>query len=377
MINIHLHAESLKISWIRRVYNGTMDNCLLTLLKMFLPETSPFDACFGNWFVQKQALLVNNPFWKDVCNAYNHLLLNFCNTPSCQPLWKNSFIKINNSPVFYKQWFDKGVRFVNDLLDNNGKFLSFNDFQKKYNIMTNFVHYYGLCKSIKEGFGKYNEFQKIEQPIRPDIVSLICKYDKGCSHIYSTLLAEFRTEQKSLIKWRRSYNLDKNIWREYSLVPFNCSSVIDLRWFQYKLLNNILYTNDMLLKFKIVDKEECSFCRSHPESIIHLFCECQPSLRLWSQLQDWILQKTGINLKFTRENILFGFRGSHNNALNCILIKVKQTLYNSRQSAKPPSFAKCKLSIIQYYLQEKYIAQINCRYNQFEKKWCSFKNMQN
>ena len=110
------------------------------------------------------------------------------------------------------------MRFVNDLLDNNGKFLSFNDFQTKYKIITNFIQYYGLCKSIKEGFGRYKEFQKVKQPIRPDIVSL---------NIYSTLLGEFRTEQKSLIKWRRSFNLDENLWREYSLVPFKCSSIID------------------------------------------------------------------------------------------------------------------------------------------------------
>ena len=58
MINIHLHAESLKISWIRRAFNGSMDNCLMSLLESFLPETSPFDARFGNWFVQEQALSV-------------------------------------------------------------------------------------------------------------------------------------------------------------------------------------------------------------------------------------------------------------------------------------------------------------------------------
>ena len=69
-------------------------------------------------------------------------------------------------------------------------------FKQKYKIITNFIQYYGLCKSIKEGFGRYKEFQKVKQPIRPDIVSLICKFDTGCSHIYSTLLGEFRTEQK-------------------------------------------------------------------------------------------------------------------------------------------------------------------------------------
>ena len=154
MINIHLHAESLKISWIRRVFNGTIDKCLMSLLESFSPENSPFNACFGNLFIQKQALSIRNPFWKDVCNAYNHLLTNYCNVPSCQPLWKSCLIKINNSSVYYKQWYDKGVRFVNDLLDNNGSFLSFDEFQTKYNITTNFIQYYGLCRSIKDGFGK-------------------------------------------------------------------------------------------------------------------------------------------------------------------------------------------------------------------------------
>ena len=263
--------------------------------------------------------------------------------------------KINNSPVYYKTWHDKGVCFVNDLLDNDGRFLSLNDFQMKYSIKTNFIQYYGICESIKEGFGRHRTLKKSEQPIRPDIVSLICKFDKGCSHIYSTLLGEIRTAQKSLTKWRRSFDLDENSWREYCLVPFKCSSIIDLKWFQYKLLNRILYTNDILLKFKIVENGECSFCQSYPESIIHLFCECQSSLYLWSCLQRWILQKTGVNLRFTKENILFGFRGPHNNALNCILIKVKQEQYRFRQSKKPPSFVKCESVIVQYFKQEKYI----------------------
>ena len=80
----------------------------------------------------------------------------------------------------------------------------------------------------------------------------------------------------------------------------------------------------MLLKFRVVDKEECSFCQSYPESIIHLFCECQPSLFIWSQLQCWILQKTGIKLNFTSRKIYFlDSGGANNNALNCILIKGK------------------------------------------------------
>ena len=33
------------------------------------------------------------------------------------PLWMNKTIKIENKPVFYEDWFRKGICFVNDIFD--------------------------------------------------------------------------------------------------------------------------------------------------------------------------------------------------------------------------------------------------------------------
>ena len=229
------------------------------LLNNFLPVTLPFNPCFGNWYVNQQALSVKNSFWKDVFKAYYHLLTMYCKRKACQLLWNNEFIKVNNSPVYYKKWYDKGVRFVYDLLDGNGNFLSYNDFQIKYHIRTNFIQYYGLRESIKVSLVKSEPLYSIDQPLRPDIVSLICRFKKGCSHIYTALLTECNCEQKSLIKWRQDFEIEDTKWRKYCLVAFKCSSEIDLRWFQYKLLNRFLYTNDILYKMKIIDNVKCSF----------------------------------------------------------------------------------------------------------------------
>ena len=102
MINIYLHAKSLKISWIIRLLNGSIDNCLKSLLNTFLPVTLQFNPSLGNWYVNQQALSVKNSFWKDVFKAYYHVLTMYCKTKACQPLWNNEFIKVNNSPVYYK-----------------------------------------------------------------------------------------------------------------------------------------------------------------------------------------------------------------------------------------------------------------------------------
>ena len=50
------------------------------------------------------------------------------------PLWHNSLIKIGNKPVFYQDWFLKGISKVNQLKDDSFNFLSHTSFQNKYNL---------------------------------------------------------------------------------------------------------------------------------------------------------------------------------------------------------------------------------------------------
>jgi hypothetical protein len=44
-----------------------------------------------------------------------------------QSIWFNKKLKIDNTIVsFYYKWCDAGIFFINDLLDENNEFLSFN-----------------------------------------------------------------------------------------------------------------------------------------------------------------------------------------------------------------------------------------------------------
>jgi hypothetical protein len=53
------------------------------------------------------------------------------------PLWMNKTIKIENKPVFYEDWFRKGMCFVNDIMSEDGKFLSIDLLETKFNISKN------------------------------------------------------------------------------------------------------------------------------------------------------------------------------------------------------------------------------------------------
>jgi hypothetical protein len=101
-------------------------------------------------------------------------LCKYCDNPPTapedilsQPLWLNSEIKIGGKPVLYQHWANADVFFINDLLKNEGGFLSLEQFPNKYGIISNFLEYLynGLLKAIpmkfKEVIAVNNKLEKV------------------------------------------------------------------------------------------------------------------------------------------------------------------------------------------------------------------------
>ena len=89
---------------------------------------------------------------------------------------------------------------------------------------------------------------KIPQPLIPDALSFVIKQQKGCSHIYSVILKRRKTENKSFLKWKCIFDLNDKRWESYCSLGFQCTIDVALHWFQYKVVQRILFTNDLLLK---------------------------------------------------------------------------------------------------------------------------------
>ena len=69
-------------------------------------------------------------------------------------IWNNQDIKIDNKTIFFRTWFDKGVHTVKDLVDQNLDFLTYEEFQLRYQLQTNFLTYYGLINAIPQEYKK-------------------------------------------------------------------------------------------------------------------------------------------------------------------------------------------------------------------------------
>ena len=63
-------------------------------------------------------------------------------------LFNNKDILIDGHTIFYSKWFEKGIISIQDILDHTGKFLTFNEFQKKYGVKCNFLNYLQVLSAI-------------------------------------------------------------------------------------------------------------------------------------------------------------------------------------------------------------------------------------
>ena len=48
------------------------------------------------------------------------------------PIYYNIYIKFGGSHVYFKSWFNKGIRYINDLVNKNGEFYQQNESLQKF-----------------------------------------------------------------------------------------------------------------------------------------------------------------------------------------------------------------------------------------------------
>ena len=63
-------------------------------------------------------------------------------------LWNNQDITIEGKSLFWKSWTENGIYYIQDILNENGKFFTYEEFIRKYKIKINFLNYFQILASI-------------------------------------------------------------------------------------------------------------------------------------------------------------------------------------------------------------------------------------
>ena len=123
--------------------------------------------------------------------------------------------------------------------------------------------------------------------------NLLLSFEKLTSKELYSILIPKKTSMPTSQQYFNSLFSDSNLhWKLMYLLPREISRSTSCRAFQYKILNNALYLNKMLLRFRKTPYPLCSFCKLHDENPIHIFSGCNQVISLWIEIKLFFSEYT-------------------------------------------------------------------------------------
>ena len=156
-------------------------------------------------------------------------------------------------------------------------------------------------------------------------------------------------------------------WEEIHTRNFKCSVDTRLRSFYFKIFHKAIAFNDFLFKINRKDSPNCAFCDEVPESIIHIFCECDFVRPIWEELLKIIKDKHDIDFSASNFDKIFGVL--NDKFLTYLFLCLKYHIYSCKFQNKSPSFSGFKIFVKNNRECEYAIAKKRGKLSLHFKKW--------
>ena len=147
MVNVSVFIMSLKVIWLRRLIIFSDNDNWSILSRINLNKLFSLGDAYSNTVIKD----IRNPFWKNVLESWIQYIRSD-KTDSLvkimhSPLWGN--IQINeNGNYIVNEWYNKGIRNVMDLIDENGLIYEFQELKQRYDIPGTYLDYIRLINKI-------------------------------------------------------------------------------------------------------------------------------------------------------------------------------------------------------------------------------------
>ena len=230
------------------------------------------------------------------------------------PIWNLSFCKVEGIVKNRKLLQRKGLTYVQDLFNENGNILGYEDFKTKFGVNINFVHFYALTHSLRQEWKEHST--QNDGPSVKDDIKKIRQTKKLCRYIYLHMVNQIKCDQTCQQKWQKvGMNVTDEEWKLLYKSPFVCTMESKLQAFQYQILKRSLVTNKLLCIYKIKDTNKCHFCNSGVETIEHLFYDCNIVRKFWLDLSNILPVDLNSKKVMCRKDVLVGNTYDNNNLL--------------------------------------------------------------
>ena len=154
MIDLISFNKSLKTSWIQRYLDSTNNGKWKAFFDLALQNYGRENVFTGNLNIKDTTTLikVSDAFLAELLKLWAEV--NFEQKITTleqlqeQSLWYNSLIRIENKPIFFKDWCSKGITKVKHLQSpESNNYLSLIEFQQKYDLIAPPLSFYGIISA--------------------------------------------------------------------------------------------------------------------------------------------------------------------------------------------------------------------------------------
>ena len=114
------------------------------------------------------------------------------------------------------------------------------------------------------------------------------------------------TESRGFTKLKSKFSIDDvETKKAFSLIR-TCICETYVQCFQFKILNDILFTNSRLVKIGLIQSDLCTFCNIGVETVDHLFFYCVYSRVFWDEFESYWFAIAKEQRKLELKTILLG-----------------------------------------------------------------------
>ena len=199
---------------------------------------------FGHRYAAQLHTAIDNPFWKDLLVSWASyceiLKTDIIKEILASSIWYNSTCNLIRGRTFFiNNWFNKGVKFISDLLDRKSNIYEFQTSKDIYGLRGTFLDYQALIAKIS------NRWKNIINENKPFCITNafntlssiyfqnVIKDKKGCRRFYDTMVGA--SELMIVNKWEREIGYIS----EEDLLSYNAAikdlKEVALKDFQFKL----------------------------------------------------------------------------------------------------------------------------------------------
>ena len=239
---------------------------------------------------------------------------------------------------------------IQDILNADGNFLTFQQFQNKFNIKTNYLHYFQLIAAIPTDLKK--KARECEAPsyelLNTTTISLfpgsnlVDLADMRYKHCYKILNKNPTVEPTGIKTWKVNFADTHKEWKNKFSFVYQSTRDNKLRQFSFRLLHRIIVTKKELHKFRLTDDATCTFC-PNSDSIEHTFLDCSETKSFYYEALMWFNRVNETEIELSNEQITFNEIPDFHQLpeyprrrLHLFVILLKQYVYSCKCLEKKP-----------------------------------------